>query len=310
MTIKSGPPPSLAMSEIAAEFGGAHPLYLSQFYRDGARVPNTGQNGAISTSGGINIGMFYNTAAYVNVGPIQTSDASGVGTYDFYAPAHTTKVVLYIQAGGGGGSGGGGDGGSSGGDAGCCGYPGEYASYTVAIQPGDLVRCVTGAGGAGGLGVYAGSNSMNPLAVGLGGGNSYVYIYRAGSLIWSVGLAGGAQQWGNGCGGGGLTPCYANVCAYGYAYLSNSGIQAALGLGNTAGTYGYVAITGEGGYWDSGGGDGGTSTWITYPIYTAYAGAAGTYGGGGGGGTGAGNGANGPGSAGGNGFIRAIFRDS
>lgn len=59
MAIKpSGSP--LSMSEIAAEFGGAQPYSLSQFYRGGARVPNgPAQNNGIATAGAINMGGFY-----------------------------------------------------------------------------------------------------------------------------------------------------------------------------------------------------------------------------------------------------------
>lgn len=304
MTIKSGPPPSLSMQEIANEFGGSWPLYLSQFYRGGSRVPNIPQNYAVSTGGGISIGMFYNTVQYVPVGVLQLIDDPNPGTSDYYAPAHTTNVILHIQGAGGGGSGGGGDGRSSGGDFGCCGYPGAYGAWQLNILPGDLVRCVVGAGGAGGLGVYAGANSMNPAAYGLAGEATYVYIYRNGNLIWQAGLGGGQAQGADSCGDG-TNPCFGPVCGYGYDAYSNSGIGPVLGYGNTHGGYGSVVVVGS------------------YPIYDEYnnylgeqliyggvAGPPGVAGGGGGGGIGARAGALGPGSRGGHGHVRVIFRDS
>lgn len=50
---------SLAMSEIAAEFGDATPYSLSEFYRGGGKVPNVSQNNAVPLSGAIAIGNFY-----------------------------------------------------------------------------------------------------------------------------------------------------------------------------------------------------------------------------------------------------------
>lgn len=61
MSVKpSGP---LSLSDIAAEFGGGKPYSLSQFYRNGGRVPDSPQNQKIPTSGKVSIGDFYGAAS-------------------------------------------------------------------------------------------------------------------------------------------------------------------------------------------------------------------------------------------------------
>lgn len=48
---------------IRAEFGGGYPVNISDYYRGGARVPNTPQNANIPTSGLIAASHFYGAAA-------------------------------------------------------------------------------------------------------------------------------------------------------------------------------------------------------------------------------------------------------
>ena len=55
MAIKSSG--TLAMTEIVAEFGGAIPHALNEYYRDGGLVP--ANNTGVPTSGTIAIGNFY-----------------------------------------------------------------------------------------------------------------------------------------------------------------------------------------------------------------------------------------------------------
>ena len=58
MAVKSSGP--LSLTEIQAEFGGANPISLSEYYRGGTYVPNgPSQNANIATSGAINLGSFY-----------------------------------------------------------------------------------------------------------------------------------------------------------------------------------------------------------------------------------------------------------
>ena len=44
---------------IRAEFGGGYPIYISQYYRGGGRVPNTPANANVPTSGSISAWHFY-----------------------------------------------------------------------------------------------------------------------------------------------------------------------------------------------------------------------------------------------------------
>jgi len=44
---------------IRAEFGGGYPIYMSQYYRGGGRVPDVSQNSRIPTSGAIGAWHFY-----------------------------------------------------------------------------------------------------------------------------------------------------------------------------------------------------------------------------------------------------------
>lgn len=53
---------------IRAEFGGGYPIYINQYYRGGARVPNTPANANVPTSGTIYASQFYNATNYTAVG--------------------------------------------------------------------------------------------------------------------------------------------------------------------------------------------------------------------------------------------------
>ena len=61
MTIKASG--TLSFSEIQAEFGGAHPISLSEYYRGGGRVPSG--TSAIPASGAIKLSNFYGTSNIV-----------------------------------------------------------------------------------------------------------------------------------------------------------------------------------------------------------------------------------------------------
>jgi hypothetical protein len=53
----SGP---ISSSMIQTEFGGSNPIAISEYYKGGANVPNTGTNANIPTSGQIKFSDFYN----------------------------------------------------------------------------------------------------------------------------------------------------------------------------------------------------------------------------------------------------------
>jgi hypothetical protein len=65
MPIHGNPPARIAISEIAAEFGGSTPHRLSEYYRGGSLVLNSPLNGNISTSGSpIRLSQFYGASKF------------------------------------------------------------------------------------------------------------------------------------------------------------------------------------------------------------------------------------------------------
>ena len=50
---------AISIGQIATEFGGGAPHSLSEYYRNGALVPNYSQNSGIATSGAINMNGFH-----------------------------------------------------------------------------------------------------------------------------------------------------------------------------------------------------------------------------------------------------------
>lgn len=93
---------ALALSQIRTEFGGSNPVSLSQYYRGGARVPNTPTNANVPASGAISIGSFYNSSAVValhsvSISPNPVYDAGQTGTpggtVTVTTPAATASVT-------------------------------------------------------------------------------------------------------------------------------------------------------------------------------------------------------------------------
>lgn len=52
----------ISFLNLQTEFGGANPIYLSEYYRGGAYVPNTPTNSGVATEGLISLAQFYNTS--------------------------------------------------------------------------------------------------------------------------------------------------------------------------------------------------------------------------------------------------------
>lgn len=75
----SGP---ISFSDIQSQFGGTNPISLSEYYRGGGFVTNTGVNNSIPTSGAISVGNFYNTYGRV---PISITISANTTNYDAYA---------------------------------------------------------------------------------------------------------------------------------------------------------------------------------------------------------------------------------
>lgn len=68
---------TLTLEMIRAEFGGGYPIALSQYYRGGGLVPNTGTNAAVPTSGAISVSNFYGAANYTPMSLGKSGDAYG-----------------------------------------------------------------------------------------------------------------------------------------------------------------------------------------------------------------------------------------
>lgn len=193
---------TLALTDIATEFGDTAPHSMSEFYRGGGLVPDSAGNSAVPASGAINVGGFYNAA---NRAAIALTIASNTQNYDVYSNASpspsyssgTSDITVTINSGVVVGS-------SS---------TGSYAmSVPNAFGAGDTVTIVNngtvigrgGSGGAGGRGV--------PLTFGGGGGSggNALYVNRAtiftnnGTLSGGGGGGGGGS--GNAAGGSPKTP--------------------------------------------------------------------------------------------------------
>lgn len=56
---------TISLSQVQTEFGGANPISINEYYRDGALVPDTTVNAGIPTAGQISISQFYSTSASV-----------------------------------------------------------------------------------------------------------------------------------------------------------------------------------------------------------------------------------------------------
>lgn len=221
----SGP---ISSQDIETEFGGTHPIGLSEYYRGGAYVPNLPQNSRIPTAGTISNADFYNSSFRV---PIPLTISSPTYNYSVYqrAIANPTyfaglsDITVTVQPGIQVGS----------------TTTGDYAmTVSNSFNPTDSVTIVNngiiqGMGGAGGTGtsrpgapggaggsaLYLGRpTSINNLGTiasgGGGGGGGAVYTPNKGGSVDGGGGGGGAGYNG-GSGGGGGYP--------GASGLSNSG---------------------------------------------------------------------------------------
>jgi hypothetical protein len=81
MTIKSSGS-SLAISEIAAEFGGSTPHSLSEYYRGGSLVPSASSTSGIASSGAITMSSFYGTSNRIAITLTISGDTSNYNIYN------------------------------------------------------------------------------------------------------------------------------------------------------------------------------------------------------------------------------------
>lgn len=183
---------SLAISEIAAEFGGSTPHSLSEYYAGGSNVPSgaTGESGSIPTSGTISMSQFYGSTARIAIA-LQIS--STTQNYNIYAnrggtySAGISDVTLTVQA-----------------IVGSAGT-GQYAIDTGnQWTSGDTVKIINnsqivGAGGAGGAGGQGGSGNSAIAGQAGGGGGAALNL----GIDTTIQNDGGRIRGGGGGGGGG-----------------------------------------------------------------------------------------------------------
>jgi hypothetical protein len=100
----------LTLNDIQTEFGGTNPIDLSDYYRGGGLVPDSGLNAAIPTSGAISVSDFYGSANLVPLDlTVQGAEVNRFpGTYNGVSigtPNASRMVVLQgvVRSGGGGG---------------------------------------------------------------------------------------------------------------------------------------------------------------------------------------------------------------
>lgn len=151
MTVKASGSP-LAITEVEAEFGGAAPTSLNEYYRNGSYVTNAPPwNQAIPTSGTIDLGTFYSKDKYYS-GALEYNSP---GTYSYTLPRYADTITVYCHGGGAGGG------------------TAAYGEWNSAAGGG-------GGGGAGQIvsGTYYGVGGKT-LYVNVGGGGAGGYWYRS-----------------------------------------------------------------------------------------------------------------------------------
>lgn len=213
---------TLALTDIATEFGDTAPHSMSEFYRGGGKVPDSAGNSAVPASGAINVGGFYNAA---NRAAIALTIASDTQNYDVFTNkgasyvAGTSDITLTINSGVNVGS-------SS---------TGTYAlSIPSAFDAGDSISIVNngviiGRGGNGGTSNGATTN------VGTGGaGGNAVYVAKATTITNNGTIASG----GGGGGGGGPGAVFNYSPKAGWQATYHGGGGGGGGAGYTAGSSG------------------------------------------------------------------------
>lgn len=88
----------ISFADLRNEFGGGNPVYISDYFRGGPRVPNTGTNAGIPTSGIVYLSQYRGASAST---PLNASVAS---IYQYNLPNGTRSASTTVSASGGTGS--------------------------------------------------------------------------------------------------------------------------------------------------------------------------------------------------------------
>lgn len=270
---------TLTFQAIQDEFGGSHPISLSEYYRNGGLVPSNNTN--VADSGAINVGSFYNAvneigvtvtggassynvqtafSSYWNVAvPKRLIINSGVTLGHLTVPASMAGTLIIDHSGAVQGLGG-----NSLGAAGATAMTIQSTGVTINMASGSTISGGAGAGGSGGTGGQGRvttsyyccgchccpGNSCSNYYTNYDHtcGNDGNNIYGGCSLYsYTSGGAGGAFGRGQG-----YNQSQANG-ASGSAGGTNAGAGGAGGNGGTFGNAGATGATGANGNWTSGG---------------------------------------------------------
>ena len=84
----------ITLSDIQTEFGGSNPVSLSEYYAGGSYVPSgtSGTNGAVPTSGEIEVSDFYGTQSGITVTVTEGSQNNGI--YHIGYGFNTTGAIV------------------------------------------------------------------------------------------------------------------------------------------------------------------------------------------------------------------------
>jgi len=243
---------AISLADLATEFGDTTPHSMSEFYRDGGKVP--GNNTGVPTSGAIGLSDFYGAVAalVLNVSSNQTAynvlTAATAAGYN--ASTDTTPIIVNVQAGVD-------IVGSSGNPGITTGALNAASDVTINIAATASVCGFDGAQGANG-----GTNSAG--SAGGNGTDAIKFAVASGTGTYSVvnsGIVGGGSGGGGGAGGPGSagarltefndgkggSSCgpgntYGSAGSAGSAGVSGTSCRAQAGTDGTAGTNGGYPI--------------------------------------------------------------------
>lgn len=177
---------TISLSMIQTEFGGANPIALSEYYKNGPYVTATDYAPNVPTSGPIALSNFYGAAKTT----LNTITYTTPGNYTFVIPTTlqgSITILLVVGAGGGGG------GSTFSGDGHGAANGGSGGYYQNVVIPGSAGgQAILLAVGQGGAGVPAGASSPGGV-----GQASFVNIPSIGYYLEAGPGGGGAGVFGD-----------------------------------------------------------------------------------------------------------------
>jgi hypothetical protein len=223
---------ALSLSDIQTEFGGSNPISLSEYYAGGSNVPSgiSGDNGAIPSSGAIDISDFYGSAKSVD---IALTISGTTQNYNIYANrggtyvAGISNVVLTVNAIVGSAS------------------TGQYAIDTGnQWASGDTLKIINnnqivGCGGAGGSGAAGQSGQANAAGSNGAAGGSAINL----GFDTTIQNNGGFIRGAGGGGGGGSNGSFSTSMKGSSTFQSLSGAGGGGGAGQNGGAGGSAGAT-------------------------------------------------------------------